>query len=374
MDVQGLAGRCDVKLAFRVDASLEIGTGHLMRCLTLANELRSRGATCQFICRNHPGNLIALIQAQGFDVTGLASASSDGKFESAGIDALYAQWLGEDSRRDAKQTLEIISVTKPDWLVVDHYAIDANWEKNFRSHVPRMMVIDDLANRAHECDLLLDQNFYVDMASRYSGLLPSGCKLLLGPTHVLLRPEFIHARDQLRQRDGWVKRILVFFGGSDITNQTQKTLEALGKLNRTDIAVDVVIGSASPYRTQLQEMTNSMSNVALHCQVSNMAELIAHADLGIGAGGAAMWERCYLGLPTITVTFADNQVRTTEDVAGLGAIKYVGRCNSFTAVEYEQAISEALDAPETLLQLSKVSLGLVRPGAREVADLMENFA
>lgn len=344
-----------------------------MRCLTLANEMRSRGATCQFICREHSGNLIALIQAQGFEVMELPNALSGGKPGTAGPEPSYAHWLGEEPGRDAEQTLGIVSASKPDWLVIDHYAIDADWEKVFRPHVRRMMVIDDLANRAHECDLLLDQNFYVDMAARYSGLLPPNCILLLGPTQVLLRPEFIQAHHSLRRRDGTVRRILVFFGGSDLTNQTQKTLEAIGNLHRTDIAVDVVIGGASPYRHQLQEMADAMPNVALHCQVSNMAEMIARADLGIGAGGAAMWERCYLGLPTITVTFADNQVRTTEDVATLWAIKYVGRCNSFTAVEYEQAIREALEAPEELRQLSAVSLELVRPGAQHIADVMESF-
>lgn len=365
-----------MKVAFRADASLQIGTGHVMRCLTLAEELRSRGAVCHFICRAHPGNLTALLRQRGFDVTELPGGSpgfTPIKDEGAPPTA-HAQWLGCDWHSDVEQTLDVVQAIRPDWMVVDHYAIDIRWEKILRPHVRRMMVIDDLADRAHVCDLLLDQNFYADMATRYIGLTPETCTMFLGPTHVLLRPEFIQAKQHLRQRDGVVRHILVFFGGSDPTNQTRNVLVALGKLNRQEIAVDVVIGGANPHRSHLQELCKSMPNVALHYQVSNMAELIGRADLGIGAGGAAMWERCYLGLPTITVAFADNQVRTTEDVARLGAIKYLGRCNSFSSSEYELAINEVFDSPEQLKRMSEVSQTLVCPGTQQIADVIEGFS
>ena len=187
-------------------------------------------------------------------------------------------------------------------------------------------------------------------------------------------PEFIRAKSRLNQRDGVVRRILVFFGGSDSTNQTQKVMMALGKLNRREIAVDVVIGATNPHRSQLQELCRLLPKVVLHCQVSNMAELIGQADLGIGAGGVAMWERCFLGLPTITAALADNQVRTAEDVAGLGAIKYLGRCNSFTSSDYGLVIEELLDAPEQMKRIGAIAYGLVRPGTQQVADIMESLS
>lgn len=392
MDVQGLAGRCGVKLVFRVDASRAMGSGHLMRCLTLAQALRSRGANCRFICRAHPGHLIALVQAQGFEVVTLPAADVPATSASTSGRAQYDAWLGEPAARDAQQTIEHLSAgasdtsdlsDMPDWLVVDHYAIDAGWESMVRPHVRRIMVIDDLADRVHDCELLLDQNFYRDMASRYDGLVPAHARLLLGPGQVLLRPEFIQARQQLRHRDGQVRRILVFFGGSDVTHQTKKALQAMQALDSIEaggIAVDAVIGAATPepYRAELQALVDALPGARLHCQVSNMAELITQADLGIGAGGAAMWERCYLGLPTLTVTFADNQVRTTEAAASLGAITYLGRCNAsdapaFTASDYQRAIAAALAAPQALQHQSATALALVSPGAQQVAELMLGF-
>jgi len=365
-----------MQVVLRADASLQIGIGHVMRCVTLAEEMRAKGAYCHFICRAHPGNLVALLQAHGFAVTELPEVAMDFRpvIDEGGTTTAHAHWLGCDWQTDAKQTQEVVEAIRPDWLVVDHYALDARWESILRSCARRLMVIDDLADREHDCDLLLDQNFYTNMATRYLGLVPAACEMLLGSAYVLLRPEFTGISPRARQRDGSIRRILVFFGGSDPTNQTKNVLVALGMLNLREIAVDVVIGSSNPHRLQLQDLIKSQPNVALHCQVSNMAELIARADLGIGAGGGAMWERCYLGLPTITVVFADNQVRTTEDVAGLGAIKYLGVCNSFTEYEYKKAIKEMIDSPGEVQRMSEISQDLVFPGTQRVVDVMESIS
>lgn len=346
-----------------------------MRCLTLADELRTRGGACHFICRAQPGDLVAMIRSRGFSVAELSAEPVD--FVRGPDDEVlppHAQWLGCDWRTDAGKTQEIVAGMEPEWLVVDHYALDARWETALQSHVRRLMVIDDLADRSHVCDLLMDQNFFADMSTRYLGLVPSSCELLLGTTYMLLRPEFTEKSQSARQRSGHVRRIHVFFGGSDPTNQTRNVLLALGKLRLRGVEVDVVIGSSNPHRSQLQGMCESMPNVVLHCQVSNMAELIDKADLGIGAGGVAMWERCYLGLPTITVVFAENQVRTTEDVGRIGAIKYLGRCTAFTADEYEEAIKEMIESPEELRRMAKTSRELVRPGTQQVADVMERIS
>jgi len=205
-----------LKILIRTDSSVQIGTGHVMRCLTLADELRERGAEIVFVCRDFAGNLCGY---------------TEGNLK-------HAAWLGADWQTDARQVEEIIKDfnTHPDWLVVDHYALDERWERYLRSYVKKIMVIDDLADRPHDCDLLLDQNFYENLESRYDGLAPSGCKKLLGPKYALLRPEFREERKNLRKRDGYVKRIMIFFGGSDPTNETTKALEAVRMLNRPDIA------------------------------------------------------------------------------------------------------------------------------------------
>ncbi len=157
-----------MRVVFRADASLNIGSGHVMRCLTLANALRESGASCFFVCREHPGNLLELIREQGFEAIGLplpkTFESLHGKHSSSRL--TYAGWLGDSWQRDAEQTLAALNGELADWLVVDHYALDSAWEESLRPACRRLLVIDDLADRDHRCDLLLDQNLVAKMAER----------------------------------------------------------------------------------------------------------------------------------------------------------------------------------------------------------------
>lgn len=349
-----------MKILIRTDASVEIGSGHLMRCLTLAEQLRAGGAEVAFVCRELPGAMFDLLQARGYRFARLP-AEETGKVP---------------QQLDAGETVEAAGQLFPggaDWLVVDHYGLDAIWERLLRPYTHRLMVIDDLANRGHDCDLLLDQNYYRNQDLRYQGLVPEQCEMLLGPAYVLLRPEFAEARQRMRVRDGNVRRILVFFGGSDPTNQTQKAVEALRLLGRRDIKVDVVVGSANPNRKAIQALCDKSPNMAFHCQVSNMAELILKADLGIGAGGAAMWERCYLGLPTLTVVFAANQERTTEDVAEIGAIEYLGWSDRFMPDDYLRTISRMLGDSQRVRQIGNIALKVLQPGKASLVKVMRRL-
>jgi UDP-2,4-diacetamido-2,4,6-trideoxy-beta-L-altropyranose hydrolase len=346
-----------MRVLVRVDASVAIGSGHLMRCLTLADQLRTEGAEVAFVCRDFPGGMFDLLHARGYLSVKLPLVEA-----------------GKDMQiLDAEETINAAVQLFPeglDWLVVDHYQLDAVWERKLRPYTRKLMVIDDLADRTHDCDLLLDQNYYRDLGRRYQGLVPEQCVTLLGPSYVLLRPEFTNARQKLRTRDGSVRRILIFFGGSDPTNQTQKAVEAIKLLERHDIGVDVVVGSANPNRNATQALCAGIPNVAFHCQVSNMAELILGADLGIGAGGAAMWERCCLGLPTITVVFAANQERTTEDVAEIGAIEYLGWSDQLLPEDYARAIIRMYGDTQRAMQISNAALKVLQPGATSLASVM----
>jgi UDP-2,4-diacetamido-2,4,6-trideoxy-beta-L-altropyranose hydrolase len=365
-----------MKVIFRTDASVSIGIGHVMRCLTLAEALKERGAECRFICREQEGHLLEEIRQRGFDAYGVSLAAELAEPASSHAKQYPGEsaWLGADWATDAAQTKVGAGGTAVDWVIVDHYALDARWERAIRSICKRLMVIDDLADRQHDCDVLLDQNFYRDQDQRYQGLLPKQCKTLLGPAYVLLRPEFENARQGLRARDGIVKRMVVFFGGSDPKSQTRTVLAALKKMNTPDISVDVVVGHTNSNRHSIQVLCDQLPGVTYHCNVSNMAELIVNADLGIGAGGSAMWERCYLGLPTITVVFAKNQVRTTEDVAQLGAIEYLGWTDFLGADDYERAISRLIANPQRLKQISDAALAVVQmQTTSSAADEIVNF-
>lgn len=334
----------DNAVVFRVDSSTVIGTGHVMRCLTLAEELRGRCKEIVFICRELPGNMMEQIATGGFRVFSLQSGAE--------ID----QW-----QADAEGTCNILlqRQLKPDWLVVDNYRLDKQWEFILRPLVKRIMVIDDLADRGHDCDLLLDQNYY-QMESRYQQLVPKNCRQLLGPKYALLRREFKAAQQALRERDGSVKRLLVFYGGSDSTNETAKALEAINMLNRPDIVVDVVVGVANPKKKRIKEICSKMVNTRFYCQVENIAELMAEADLSLGAGGTATWERCYLGLPALVTIVAENQRETVEALAEDGVVWNLGWYGEVATGKMVEVVKVLLDSPEHLTEMTKRGFALMK--------------
>lgn len=319
-----------MNIVIRADASIQIGSGHVMRCLTLANALRERGADVRFICRELPGHLGGVLADKGYLVQWLSAPSVDAPTVPA--HTAHSAWLGVPWEVDAEHTRDwLATLPKIDWLIVDHYALDRVWESLMRPLVNRIMVIDDLADRPHDCDLLLDQNLYDAMEQRYTNLVPKDCRVLLGPRYALLRPEFLEARKNLRQRDGTVRRILVFFGGADPSNETAKALCAIQLLDRPDIAVDVVVGSANPHRVEIEGLCAKLPNASFHFQVANMAELMARADLGIGAAGVNTWERAALVVPSVVIAVAENQKSVAEDLAAAGGCLYLGLADAVTS-------------------------------------------
>ncbi|ATG91328.1 UDP-2,4-diacetamido-2,4,6-trideoxy-beta-L-altropyranose hydrolase [Methylomonas koyamae] len=338
-----------LKVAIRADASVQMGSGHVMRCLTLADALRERGAEVAFISREHPGNLFALIEASGHRLLRLPEPKAVADARLA-----HAAWLGATQTEDAQQTVTALGqFADPDWLIVDHYAIDEEWEATLRPLAGSIMVIDDLADRRHDCDLLLDQNLQDQTGqTRYDGLLPATAIKLIGPKYALLRPEFKSLRATARTRTGAVKRVLVFFGGGDPSNETGKVLSALKSLACEDLAVDVVVGGANPHYPQLLELSAQLSGCNLYRQVGNMAELMADADLSVGAGGGAMWERSCLGLPTIAISVAANQQPGCEAMAKQGAILYLGAAERVSAEQVASALRVVLCSPWLLSNLS----------------------
>ena len=320
----------------RVDASTQIGSGHVMRCLTLAQKLKKeKQAKVYFVMRLLEGNLIKLVMDNGFIVLSLPEASVN-------IDLLgYAKWLTVTLKQDAKDTIDAIKELQDiDLLIVDSYAIDYIWENELRPYVKQIMVIDDLANRKHNCDILLDQNFYLNKEERYKGLVPENCKLYLGPKFALLREEFYKVKENLRKRDGNIKNILVFFGGSDLTNETEKAIKAIELLNNPDITVNVVVGASNKNKEKIKTLCEQKHQFKFYCQVDNMAELMNEADLAIGAGGTTIWERYFMKLPSIVISVADNQTKICEDCAIEGVFKYLGKSNDIYVQDIANAIKE----------------------------------
>lgn len=326
-------------IAFRVDASIEIGSGHVMRCLTLADRLAAAGAQCHFICRDLPGHAGALIAARGH---GLHLLPAAGAFTARPGDPAHAAWAHVPFERDAAETRACLAGVQPGLLVLDHYAFDIRWENAVAA--PRLLVIDDLADRPHGADMLLDQN--AGRNSRdYDGLVPEGCFRLIGPAFALLRPDFAARRAEslARRRVPHWRRLLITMGGIDKDDATGAMLQTVAGLEFPEgFAIDVVMGAQAPHIGKVrQEAARLPVPVTVHVDVADMAGLMAGADLAIGAAGGTSWERCCLGLPTLMLVLADNQARSASALADSGAAILLGR---FDDAGWRQRLTAAWDA------------------------------
>jgi UDP-2,4-diacetamido-2,4,6-trideoxy-beta-L-altropyranose hydrolase len=299
-----------MNIVFRVDSSSQMGVGHLMRCLTLADELKKQNHNATFICRELKGNLIKLIEHR------VLILPVDKDFQS---DDLYLSWLGATQEQDAKQTIQVIH-DNADLLIVDSYALDEVWHKQLKPHAKKIMVIDDLADREFDCDVLLNQNL-ASKQGDYQGKVPSDCELLLGCEYALLRPEFAAFRKRAlekRKKTQEIKNILISMGGSDKKNITYNVLQQLND----GFNIVVVLSSASLHREMIMDYVKG-KNIEVIINADNMAELMLDADLAIGAGGSTSWERCCLGLPTLLFVTAENQKVIAENLERLGAVMIV---------------------------------------------------
>ncbi len=342
-----------MKVVFRVDASIDIGNGHVMRCLTLADALRQRGAECRFICREHMGNLLAYIRDRGFDVCKLPPCEATTTGDE--LRPLYATWLGVDWASDAEQTLAGLDGTIVDWLVVDHYALDARWEGRVRPAFRRLMVIDDLADRHHDCDLLLDQNLGRDAAD-YRTLVPLQSVLLVGEQYALLRPEFAALRSYslARRVHPSLKHILITMGGIDKDNATGNVLSALSTCQLpADCQITTVMGPHAPWLASVRAQAAIMRwPTDVKVNVNNMAHLMADCDLAIGAAGSTSWERCALGVPTFLAVLAENQKAAAKAITDRGAAEVVFPSEALHGTLQAQ-IQRLLDNPAYLQSLSE---------------------
>lgn len=316
-----------MKFVIRADASLIIGSGHIMRCLTLAELLKQQGHEVTFICRDHDGHLADFIKQKGFDIRLLAK-SEHNDFAKGHA---HSDWLGVSETDDFAECQPIFQQLQPDWLIIDHYAIGQGWERLAKNLLPnvKILAIDDLADRLHDCEILLDQNFGRNIQD-YQHLTPNHCQLLLGSRYTLLRSEFSQWREISINRRKSIKQpknILVNLGGVDKDNVTLKILQSLHGYIQTSMKkfnVTVVMGKTAPYIDSVKSFAKSAS---FDCQVlvnvSNMAELMANADLAIGAAGSTTWERCCLGLPMVLIVLAANQTVIAEALAKKNVVKVV---------------------------------------------------
>lgn len=346
-----------------------------MRCLTLARAALARGHQPAIVSRTMTPALADLVASHGVDLHRLpqtAPKEQTGPIEPA---LHHTQWLNMSQTTDAEQTCRVIEqeIGKPDWMVVDHYALDRQWEVPVSGICSKLLVIDDLADRTHVCDGLLDQNYYRHMEQRYCGLVPENCITLLGPDFALLRDEFSALRSRVTPRRGPVHRLLVFLGGADTQNATGTALEALVRVPSQLIPekVDVVIGAKHPEAAALTRLCDKHS-WQLHVQTNEIATLMAAADAAYGAGGTATWERCALGLPALVAVLADNQRQLAEDGHAAGFLQ-APTFDPFDINAVQEQFTGFLEETARREEISRQAFRLTNGrGAAEVLGWLEN--
>lgn len=306
---------------FRCDASAAIGTGHVMRCLTLADELKTRGWTCKFWSDPESAIVVPALERSGH---------------------------------------HILTALPPicDILVVDHYGLDAAFESSCRPAIQNIAVIDDLANRPHDCDLLMDQTYGRNTAD-YKSLVPAHCKILAGSNYALLRPQFATVREKSlqRRRRGGLQRVLVSAGGMNTNNITTHILEDIAHFKTAPLIIDVVLGHKAEHMNSVRGAINFIANetphkVLLHTDVADMAKTMAFADLAIGSGGTTSWERCCVGLPSLIIEIADNQKIIARNLHRAGAAINFGWYEKIAPNTLSQAIADFIAKPENLVTMS----------------------
>ncbi|GEK31509.1 hypothetical protein KZO01_18180 [Kurthia zopfii] len=318
----------------RADASIVIGTGHVMRCLTIAEQLKNEGHVVLFYMKAIEGNLIEFVQNKGF--------------------------------------LTIDSWERTDTIIIDHYEIDEVEEKELYQFANKIVVIDDLANRNHCCDVIIDQNLLPNYETRYDLLVPEKCKKLLGPKYLIMRKEFINIRKSRRERNDELKKILVFMGGTDPTHETLKVIEALNDFEFTK--VHIVCGDGNIQKEQIKSICLE-KGYYYHQQIDYLGSLMEEVDFSIGAGGSTTWERCYIGLPSSCTIVADNQIEGTNYLESQGVILNLGHHSKVTVEHYKKLIVDTIKNPKKLRKISEKGLlvtksnGSNNPWLNELVEL-----
>lgn len=351
-----------MKIVFRVDSSFSIGTGHVMRCLTLAKECRAKGALVVFICRDLLGNTSSRLIENQFDVKMLPLSD----------ELIPMLW-----ESDALETSAILNeLGRLDWLVVDHYNFDHEWHSRMRPYVNNIFVIDDLVNRKYDCDILLDQT-YGRTAVGYKDLVPADADLLLGSQFALLKPEFALAHQKSwsdKKKASETVNILVAIGGMGNEKLFDMILGATGVLRDHKIKLHFMLSAKSPYVESLKEATDKFNlAVQFHIDIDNVAELMSDMDFAICAGGTTVWECCAVGLPMLILTFADNQKFVAKSLFEAGAAEYLGTTDEISSDDFGRAFGKFLVSTDLEKMRSKAKCLCDAKGAVRVANSLVKF-
>ena len=359
-----------MRVLIRADASPEIGSGHWMRCRSLSRALKREGAEVRF-CGRAPEGRFREAFAQEFPLISLPLLGGQR------INPAQDCWLPVPESEDASCTLKSVETAgdwRPDWIVVDHYGISALWHQQIRAAWPlvRIAVIDDLADRAHDADLLVDHNtFQGDLSERYRPWLPVDreVRLCLGPQFALIDSFHAGFHGALPPRER-LQRLLITLGGAGDVTLLEEILQVLASFPLQGLQIQLVQGGLACESVRIQSLCNQLG-VQRFSALPSLAPLMASADAAIGAGGTTTWERLCLGLPSITFALAPNQEHYSRVLADQGLIEYLGPAEDFDALALNQVLHKWLQDPDRLKRQSTQGMQLVDgQGCVRVARLM----
>jgi UDP-2,4-diacetamido-2,4,6-trideoxy-beta-L-altropyranose hydrolase len=338
--------QCPV-LAIRADASVGGGIGHITRSMALADAWKDVGGKPILLSYGPSAALEAL---------------------TTGVDF---RWLGPQRPSlsdDVDRFLELAHEVGANAVALDSYDLDRTWELKVRENGLPLLSMDDLASRAHHCNILLDTSIRPEDADRYRDLVANEAVLLLGPEYILLRRSFRMTRFEPRTERP-VQRILVSFGGTDPLDYTNATLDAIALMEVPDLKVDVVTSSANPGVTDLRARATALPRMSLHLDTREMASLMATADLAVGAGGGSAWERCHAGLPSLLLLAASNQKGVATHLAAENVVRIVNGGRDGLVARLVNALRAALTDGQWRASASRRGMRMVDGlGAERVVD------
>ena len=352
-----------MRVLFRADASRIIGTGHIMRCLNLARELAELGAVCVFVCAPHEDHLKPLIEKRGFKVFLLPVLSLKNLISRTD----HNTWLGNTQDYDSQFTLEIINKEKIDIVVVDQYGIDQIWETKIKPFISVLVCVDDLINRKHHCDILLNQNIIYDISGEDKDIDRNKPLFLKGPAFCLL-DHFFRIQKQKNTIDSSEKRIFVYFGGSDPFDLTNRVIDYAISSSDHSLIFDIIQPRSSPNQGAIEIKASNRSHINLHSNLPSLSKIMQHADYAIGAAGVNSWERICLGLPSINIITAENQIHIAQQQEHLGLAKNLGNAAKLREVDLHHALNQLINGQIKLNERNSRKLKLDGFGAARAAS------
>jgi len=335
--------------------------------LSLAKELRKNGARCIFICKELEGNIMNEILKSDFELK-IIKIKEENKLNQDIKDHLFhSSWLGGNQADDAAETINLIRDLHIDWIIIDHYGIDHTWQMMVRPHSNKIFVIDDIADRKHECDLLLDHNYFINHEERYQNLVEVATPKIFGTKYTLLQDQYYLFYGRVPPRSGRIKNILIYFGGFDKQNLTGMVVNSLLDIFHNNVTLNVI--NSNPPES-LIKATSLNKNIKIYRNVPSLAPMMLKCDLAFGAGGVTGLERCFMGLPSFVITTAENQIEITKELNNAGLIKWLGHFDQINNNDLTHILKEKIELSDFVTWSTKCLNLFDGLGCKRVSDIL----